>query len=292
MSPTKASPPFGVRPPAKPIWPPPAPKTKALTKEQQKALNAYTGGVFTGGQPVSSSGSWCDPVRWWDDYVGFTISSFDDVKSWVLNLAKDVGNLVHEDVTAVWHDAESFTADTVRYAMELGRDAEQDIDRVGHDLVSLFDRVRHDAASWFDDLTRDLVRSVDFLGRYARALFEDLWRDVLDRLWRDAVRPIALIWHWIDGAEHWLYRHLDSWWDEIWRLWVAPVVRDFKALVHRVEVVERYLYGDVRLAVKVVEECSEWLLWMARHAPGDFEAAAELVGEETFRRWLKDVAGA
>lgn len=310
--PTIVKPPFGIKPPGERKWPLPHsplsgltyPQLLALSKDPTKwdaflatltpdqihqvitELEAYQG------NPVEqqSSAPWWEPVRWWDVFKSYTIGSFDDVKSWVLHAARDVGNLLEEDVHSIWHLGAGWSEDIVHWTEEVGNKAEGLIGSAFHDIDRFFKSVWHDAAHWFDDVRHEIAHVFDTVRHFVAHVLDEARHYVWEVLDKEVFHPLLTVWHWFARVDDWFWHAVNKAWGLFYHHFVHPLVHDIAEAFKRIDRLEHAVFHDIWYAIKLIEKCAEWLEWMAVHTFEDFFRLGEDLKSDV-EKWIDQPSG-
>jgi hypothetical protein len=277
--------PFGVPPPAAPIWPAVTGAGSDLTGQQVTAAYLKTHPYSTGKAKTSGGGIDWNPVSWFESAARTVVSGFDDLSNWVMKIVRDAANLIWEGIHSVFHLLDRYGTDIYRWAEECLTRAETLIRTVWHDAVHLLDGLRHNVSRWLDDLRHAIAHDFDNVRHWVASSYDAATRTAWRFLERHVFKPLDTVAHWVEHATDWLGHELDRAWDEFYRVFIAPVVRDFKALVHRVDRLEHAVFHDLYVGLHLLEEASDWMVWFAEHS---FKDIGKLVdaGEHDLERWL------
>lgn len=284
--------PFGLNPPVVPLWPvskkyPTWPGLPANpTPAQMRAWEAKHQDYI--GEPSRQlvGGSWWNPSRWWDDFSGFVVGSFDDVKKWTLTAGRDIGNLLHEEVHTVWSLGSGWMHDAERWIEDGFRDIEKGLHDAGEFVIHMFHRVWHDAAHWFDVARHEAAHLFDMARHLAAHYADDIRKWAVEVFRKDIWGRLDALWHWYLHALDWVWRLIVKGAKDVFRDLIRPIERFVMDLIHRVGRLESIVFGDILMWIRVLEKAADWLLWFAEHAAEDFLHVAE-EGEHDLTTWLR-----
>jgi hypothetical protein len=277
--------PFGVPPPAAPIWPSVSGVGSDLTGQQVTAAYLKTHPYSTGKAKTSGGGIDWNPISWFESAARTVVSGFDDLSNWVMKIVRDAANLIWEGIHSVFHLLDRYGTDIYHWAEECLVRAETLIRTVWHDAIHLLDDLRHDVSHWLDDLRHGIAAGFQVIRRVVEETAGRVLKDAWMFLERHVFKPLDTALHFVEHAVDWFGHELERAWGELYRVFIAPVVRDFKALVHRVDRLEHAVFHDLYVGLHLLEEASDWMIWFAEHS---FKDIGKLVdaGEHDLERWL------
>lgn len=283
--------PFGVPPPAVPVWPTQRGQGSDLTPEQVISSYAKTHPYSTHHATTGSGGIWSDIVNWFSAAGRTVVSGFEDISNWVLKIVRDAINLLWEDLHSVFHLVTRYGTDIFHWAEDCLVAAERLIRTVWHDAVHLLDQLRHDVAHWLDDLRHALAHDFDNIRHWIASAFDKATRTAWLFLERHVFKPLHEVVTWIHHAIDWFGRELDKAWAELYRKFIRPLVNDVKEVVSKVANLEKHVYGDIFMWIRELERAGDWILWMAEHSFHDIAELAEGSEAALVRDWLKAAPG-
>lgn len=261
-------PPFGIKPPANRHWP------------THSTHPSTTGG----GKP------WWEPSQWFGDIVNFFSGIGNDVTSLITKAVSSAANLLHEDLHSVWNLTSGWIRDVVHYIEEGLNWVDQQLKRTLHEAVHLYRAAVHLAAHYYDVVRHDIAHLLDIVRHAIAWLWDALTRFVWSVLSRYVFRPLDVLvhWlaHWVDYVLRIVWKGLDWYWHHVF----LPFWSDLLGVVKRVERLERTVFHDFLWAIRLIEDCADWLIWFADHTFADLEHLAR-GGRDDLEKWLTTPLG-
>jgi prophage DNA circulation protein len=206
-----------------------------------------------------------DPISWLKSALGDVTGPLGKIEKWTLKQIAKAAALVENDVHKLSDYVDAHVGGIENTISHLAGQINNLAAGVGGDVAGAFDATRHEIASLIDDALHPIKSEDDALKRdvpgwakdaehYADDALKAFERDVLD----PALKEIRTAIHAAESdAEHaW---HV--WYKDIW----APALHDLREAEHAAHQAIYFIDHSALDAIHIVDECWDWLEWMAKN---------------------------
>jgi hypothetical protein len=152
----------------------------------------------------------------------------------------------------------------------------------------MFHRVWHDAAHWVDNARHEAAHLFDMGRHFAAHIGDNIRKWANETLRKNVWGRLDSLWHWFLHADTWAWHMIVRGAKDVYRNVIRPVEHAISSDAHRLWNIEKHLYGDVMMWIRVLEKAADWMLWFAEHSFDDIKKVAEHGEQALFHSWLNE----
>jgi hypothetical protein len=269
----KKPPPFGLRVPRSPAWPPyqfiKAPGQPA-TRQRMTFWHFFNGIInyFTSLLPANEQ-----DIR--------------DVSQMLTTKIIALGNIVEEDLHAAYNSNLDYSHAILQFTEDVGRAAQAELARLSADIRALDTLERrhfHTLGSEIAGNKRELIVRISKAQAAAVATAVHISQRWVDKVWG---HKIQASYKWVMNADKWWAKRIGTWWHVTYKKDIRPIYNNQKATNVNLSLIWATIEGQIDPTVKLVAKAGSWLKWFAHWKRDALIAFGTLKASEV-AGWLEE----
>jgi hypothetical protein len=266
-------PPFGLRVPRSPAWPP-YQFIKVPGQEAQRQRMTFWH-FFNG------------IINFFTSILPADESDVREVSQMLTTKIVALGNVVEEDLHAAYNSNLDYAHAILQFTEDVGRAAQAELARLSADIHAIDHRERkhfHTLGQEIAGNQRRLKVEIHKARTYAIAESYRLSRAWVNKTW---AKKIVSADTWIKHADHWWHTEIGRWWHVTYKKDIRPIYGTQKNTNVSIALIWATINGEIRPTVKLVAKAGSWLKWFAHWKRDALLAFGTLKAAEV-AAWLEE----
>ena len=206
-----------------------------------------------------------NPLSWGKSALSDVFGSTGNIEKWVIKQIVKAASLIENDVHKVYSYIASRFGGVENTISHLAGQINSVIGGIPHDIASTFAELRHDVASDVDAAVKEASKGMGSVEGGLKSIVHDAEHyadNAVSAFERDVLRPL----------EHDLRRAIadvDSEAKNSWHIWFKDIWGPADKMIHEAEHDAKkaisFIDHSALDAIHIVDECWDWLEWMAKN---------------------------